>query len=60
MGEIKSAFSLLYKVAKENFQHWNVMFYVFIVSVAEVDSLDLKLTLQIQVGQTELWHKWDL
>lgn len=30
------------------------MFYVFIVSVAEVDSLDLKLTLQIQVGQTEL------
>lgn len=33
------------------------MFYVFIVSVAEVDSLDLKLTLQIQVGQTELRHK---
>lgn len=30
------------------------MFYVFIVSVAEVDSLNLKLTLQIQVGQTEL------
>lgn len=60
MGDIKSAFSILYEVGKETFQHWNVVVYVFIVSVAEVDSLDLKPTLQIQVGQTELWHKWDL
>jgi len=28
--------------------------------VAEVDSLDLKPTVQIQVRQTELWHTGDL
>lgn len=29
-------------------------------SVAAVDRLDLKLTLQTQVRQIELWDKWDL
>lgn len=53
MGEkLKVLFFLLCEVVKETWC-WNVMFYVFIVSVAEIDSLDVKPTLQIQVRQAE-------
>lgn len=61
MGKkIKVLFFLLCEVVKETFRHRNAVFYVFIVSVAEADSLDRKPTLQIQVRQTELCHTRDL